>query len=61
VSRRVSATNSVYILINFNATKQTIAVPSTMKSLLDEKTVSAIELPQYGVAVLAGPRVQPPR
>jgi beta-galactosidase len=61
VSRRVSATNSVYVLINFNATKHTIAVPSPMKSLLDEKTVSTIELPQYGVAVLAGPRLQPSR
>jgi beta-galactosidase len=59
VSRRVSATSSVYVLINFNATKQTIAMPSPMKSLLDEKTVSTIVLPQYGVAILAGPQVQP--
>jgi beta-galactosidase len=60
VSRRVSATSSVYVLINFNETKQTIALPSPLKSLLDEKNVSTIELPQYGVAVLAGSRVRPP-
>jgi len=57
VSRRVSATSSVYVLINFNATKQTIALPLPLKSLLEEKTVSAVELPQYAVAVLAGPGI----
>jgi beta-galactosidase len=60
VSRRISATSSVYVLINFKATKQTITIPSPMKSLLDEKTVNTIELSQYGVAILAGPRISPP-
>jgi beta-galactosidase len=54
VSRRDSATSSVYVLINFNATKQSIALPFPMKSLLEEKTVSTIELSQYAVAVLTG-------
>ena len=52
VTRRVGQGPNVFVLINFKQEKQTVNLPSTMKSLLDQKEVKSIELSQYGVAVL---------
>jgi beta-galactosidase len=53
VSRRVGPSGSVYVLINWRAKNQNISLPHTMQSLLDQKQVSQVQLPQYGVAVLS--------
>ncbi len=52
VSRRVGGGKQVFILINYSAEPQRVALPHAMKSLLDEKQEETIELPVYGVAVL---------
>ena len=52
VTRRVGQESNVFVLINFNKERQIISLPRTMKSLLDQKEVQSVELPQYGVAVL---------
>ena len=52
VTRRVGQGTNVFVLINFKQEKQTVDLPRTMKSLLDQKEVKSIELSQYGVAVL---------
>jgi beta-galactosidase len=54
-NRRVGPKGTVYVLINFKAQRQTVALPHVMRSLLDQKETSKLELPQYGVAVLADP------
>jgi beta-galactosidase len=53
VSRRVGPGGAVFVLINFRAEKQSVALPRPMLSLLDQHDVTQLELPQYGVAVLA--------
>jgi hypothetical protein len=40
------------VLINFKKEKQNVTLPRVMRSLLDQKDASTVELPQYGVAVL---------
>lgn len=52
VNRRVGPEGTVYVVINFNRTKQEVKLPKAMKSLLDGKEVSQVELDGYGVAVL---------
>jgi beta-galactosidase len=52
VSRRVGLDRSVFVLINFHAEKQSITLPRAMKSLLDNREVTQLDLTQYGVAVL---------
>jgi beta-galactosidase len=52
VSRRVGGGKQVFLLINFKAESQKVALPRPMRSLLDGKDVSALELAQYGVALL---------
>jgi len=53
VSRRLGPNGPVFVLINWRAGKQTVTLPGSMKSLLEQKEVTQIELPQYGVAVLS--------
>jgi len=53
VSRRTGGNGSVFVLINFGGEKQSVALPRTMQSLLDQHETKQVELPQYGVAVLA--------
>jgi beta-galactosidase len=52
VSRRVGRGPNVFVLINFKNETQTVNLPRTMKSLLDQKEVESVELSQYGVAVV---------
>jgi len=52
-SRRVGPNFTVYVLINWRTEPQTIALPHAMQSLLNEKEVTQIQLPQYGVALLS--------
>jgi beta-galactosidase len=52
VSRRVKNGSAVFVLINFKKEKQSVALPKPMSSLLDQKEVTSVNLPQYGVAVL---------
>jgi len=54
VSRRVGPRGAVYVLINFVKETQSVALPRPMQSLLDHREANQVELPQYGVAVLAG-------
>ncbi len=42
----------IFILINFAKTPQTVTLPSTMHSVLDEKDVSSVSLEHYGVVIL---------
>jgi beta-galactosidase len=51
-SRRVGPDGSVFVLINFNAQEQHVNLPRTMKSLIDQRDVTQVDLPHYGVAVL---------
>lgn len=52
VSVRSGTPGTVYVLINFSKSAQTVALGSTMTELLSGKTTQAVELPVYGVAVL---------
>jgi beta-galactosidase len=52
VNRRVGGNGNVFVLINFKRDRQNILLSRAMKSLLDQKDVTNLELPQYGVAVL---------
>jgi beta-galactosidase len=52
-SRRVGSKGTVYVLINWHAENQSVSLPHAMQSLLDQKQVTQVQLPQYGVAVLA--------
>ena len=54
-NRRIGPKGTVYVLINFKTQGQTVALPHVMRSLLDQKEASKLELPPYGVAVLADP------
>ncbi len=53
VCRRSDGQKSILILINHNATEEHVALPEPMRELIDEPgTVNAVDLPEYGVAVL---------
>jgi beta-galactosidase len=53
VSARSGAAGTVYVLINFSGKAQTISLPSPMSNMLSGGTTQSVELPVYGVAVLA--------
>jgi beta-galactosidase len=53
VNRRVGSDSTVFVLINFESESRDLKLPRAMKSLLDNKEVTHMVLPQYGVAVLA--------
>jgi len=53
VNRRVGPKGAVFVLINFGAATQTVALPRPMQSLLERRTSDRVELPQYGVAILS--------
>lgn len=55
VSRRVGAGREVYVLTNFSAGPQEIALPAPMTDVLGGGEISTVKLPRYGVAVLARP------
>ncbi|MBI5425214.1 MAG: beta-galactosidase [Opitutae bacterium] len=52
VGRRVAADREVYILTNFSAGPQDIALPAPMTDVLNGGEVTKLNLPRYGVAVL---------
>jgi beta-galactosidase len=43
---------TVYILVNFAKTTQTVKLPAAMQDVLEGGSKTTVELPQYGVAVL---------
>jgi len=51
VSRRVAPGKQVFILINYAPEARRVALPRSMKLVLDGKPADAVELPPYGVAV----------
>jgi beta-galactosidase len=53
VCERTGSGKTVLILINHGTTAQHVALPGEMRDLLGEGTVSAVDLPKYGVAVLS--------
>jgi beta-galactosidase len=53
VSRRVGPEGSVFVIINFKALKQTLSLPRAMESLLQGRELTEVQLPQYGVVILA--------
>lgn len=55
VSRRVGAGREVYVLTNFSSGAQSIALPAKMTDVLNGGEVARLDLPRYGVAVLARP------
>ena len=50
-SRRVGPSKQVFVLVNYAAENRRVALPHSMKLLLDGKQGDAIDLPPYGVAV----------
>jgi beta-galactosidase len=56
VYRRSSVDHDVFIVENYSDAPQTITLPSEMKDLLADQTVTSLKLPVYGVAVLSGQR-----
>jgi beta-galactosidase len=57
VSRRVSPNATIFVLINFKTETRTITLPFRAKSLLEQRDTDRIELSQFGVAVLAVPKL----
>ncbi len=55
VSRRIGNGKQVFILINYAPESRSVKLSRTMKLLLSGKTSDTVELPQYGVEVLAKP------
>jgi beta-galactosidase len=53
VSPRYGTHKTVFVLINFSAATQTIALPSTMEDVLEGGSKQSVTLDHYGVAVLA--------
>jgi beta-galactosidase len=49
---RYGADHTVFILVNFRNTKQTVNLPNEMQDLLEGTPRKSVTLPQYGVAVL---------
>jgi beta-galactosidase len=52
VCQRTGSGKSVLILINHTTSNQHVALPESMTDLLNSGSVSSIDLPKYGVAVL---------
>ncbi len=57
VGRRVAADREVFILTNFSAGPQQIALPGPMTDVLNGGKITQVSLPRYGVAVLRRSRV----
>ena len=55
VSRRVGAGREVFVITNFSAGAQEIALPGAMTDVLADGEVTVAKLPRYGVAVLTRP------
>jgi beta-galactosidase len=53
VCRRRADGKQVFVLINFSPERRSVKLPRPMKFLLSDGQGSTLELPQYGVAVLA--------
>jgi beta-galactosidase len=49
---REGSGKKIFILVNFAKTPQTVELPSTMHSVLDDKDVATVSLDRYGVAIL---------
>ena len=49
---REGAGKKIFILVNFAKTPQTVTLPSTMHSVLDDKDLTTVSLDRYGVVVL---------
>jgi len=56
VSVRQGSRGPVYILVNLSKQPQTINLPGPMSDVLEGGSRSSVDLPVYGVAVLAQPR-----
>jgi beta-galactosidase len=56
VGRRVAADREVFILTNFSAGPQEIALPTAMTDVLHGGEITKLNLPRYGVAVLVRKR-----
>jgi beta-galactosidase len=55
VSIRRGAQGPVYILVNLSKQPQTISLPGPMSDVLEGGSKSSVDLPVYGVALLAPP------
>ncbi len=53
VSVRQGSRETVYILVNLSKKPQALALPSAMSDVLEGGSKSSVQLPAYGVAVLA--------
>ena len=53
VSLRQGAHGMVFILVNLSKQSQTITLPTSMSDVLEGGFKSSVQLPVYGVAVLA--------
>ena len=51
-SRRIGPDGSVFVLVNFATQEQRVSLPQEMKSLLEQRHTTQVDLPRYGVAVL---------
>ncbi len=52
VCQRTGSGKSVLILINHTTSNQHVALPAAMTDLLNSGSVSSVDLPKYGVAIL---------
>ncbi|MGB8473383.1 MAG: beta-galactosidase [Candidatus Acidiferrum sp.] len=52
---RYGARGTVFILVNFSKTEQSVSLPTTMNDVLEGGTKQSVTLPVYGVAVLLAP------
>jgi beta-galactosidase len=50
---RYAADHTVYVLVNFAKTSQTVSLPKEMQNVLEGKPTKTVTLPRYGVAVLS--------
>jgi len=53
VSPRYGANHTVYVLVNFANSPQTVKLPASMHDVLNGGSTQAVTLPHYGVAVVA--------
>ena len=53
VDPRYSKDRTVYVLINWASTPQTVTLPAAMQNVLEGGSVQSVTLPQYGVSVLS--------
>ena len=50
---RYGSKGTVYILVNFSKTQQSVSLPSPMSDVLEGGSKASVTLPRYGVAVLS--------